>query len=62
MKVIAEGLKRRSIGISFPLQCEMVQGFHFYHPCNGETMKRLLIEKQDLISEFRLKKNSPPGI
>jgi diguanylate cyclase (GGDEF)-like protein/PAS domain S-box-containing protein len=58
MKVIAEGVETEDqLAFLFPLQCEMVQGFRFYHPCNGETMKNLLNEKQDFLSEFRLKRN-----
>lgn len=60
MKVIAEGVETEDqIAFLFPLQCEMVQGFRFFHACNGETMKSLLIEKQDLLADFRVKQNSP---
>ncbi len=58
MKVIAEGVETEDqLAFLFPLQCEMVQGFRFYHPCNGEVMKRLAIEKQDFLSEFRMKRS-----
>ncbi len=58
MKVIAEGVETENqLAFLFPLQCEMVQGFRFYHPCNGETMKRLLVENQDFLSDFRMKRS-----
>ncbi|MBN1537682.1 MAG: EAL domain-containing protein [Anaerolineales bacterium] len=54
MKVIAEGVETEDqLAFLFPLQCEMVQGFCFFHPCDGETMKKLYIEKKDILEEFR---------
>ena len=58
MKVIAEGVEtEEQLAFLFPLECEMVQGFRFYHACSGETIKQLLAQKHDFINEIRDKQN-----